>query len=104
MLRVSVLYPNEPGKKFDWEYYLNRHVATVDKLLTPLGMLRSEVDKGLGSGQPDAPPPYIAMGHMYFDSLDDFQKALAAHGEELTTDVPNYTDIQAQIQVSEVIK
>ncbi len=29
MIKVSVFYPNEEGKKFDWEYYLNKHIPMV---------------------------------------------------------------------------
>jgi hypothetical protein len=29
MIKVSVFYPNEKGKKFDMEYYLDKHVPMV---------------------------------------------------------------------------
>ena len=57
MIRISVLYPNETGKKFD----------------------------------------------AYFNSLADFQQAMEAHGKEIMGDIPNYTNIQPQVQISEIV-
>jgi len=33
MIKVSVLYPNGPGKTFDMDYYSNNHVPMVAGLL-----------------------------------------------------------------------
>jgi len=33
MIKVSVLYPNGEGKKFDMDYYFNQHVPMVGGLL-----------------------------------------------------------------------
>jgi uncharacterized protein (TIGR02118 family) len=100
MIRVSVLYPNESGKKFDHDYYKNKHMPLVGKLLQPV---RYEVDKGVGSGVPGAPALFVAACHVYFSTLADFQKRIEAHGPQLMGDVPNYTDISPQIQISEIV-
>jgi hypothetical protein len=34
--------------------------------------------------------------------VEEFQKAMAAHGPEIIADIPNYTDIEPQIQFSEM--
>ena len=44
MIRASVLYPNEPGKKFDLDYYINKHMVMVRKRLKSHGLVRDEVD------------------------------------------------------------
>jgi hypothetical protein len=36
-------------------------------------------------------------------SGDDFQKEIAPHGTEIMGDIPNYTDISPQIQISEIV-
>jgi uncharacterized protein (TIGR02118 family) len=41
---------------------------------------------------------------MFFDSLQSFQGAFGAHAGPIMADVPNYTDIQPTIQISEVIR
>jgi len=68
-----------------------------------LGLIRYEIDRGLGGGTPGSPAPFTSTGRLYFDTLGDFQNAMAAHGPEILGDVKNYTDIELQIQVSEMI-
>lgn len=103
MIRVSVLYPGGPGKKFDWDYYLDRHLTTAGRILHSFNLVRSEVDKGIGTMQQGAPAPFITTFNMYFNNIEDFQKAMAVHGNELMADIPKFTDIEPQIQVSEIM-
>jgi uncharacterized protein (TIGR02118 family) len=42
------------------------------------------------------------MGHLYFDSVADFQAAFGPHAAAIKADIPNYTDIQPTIQINEV--
>ena len=52
MIRLSVMYPREPGKRFDLDYYINHHIAMVHRKLDPLGVLiKTEVDKGMSTEQ-----------------------------------------------------
>ena len=102
MIKVTVLYPNKPDAKFDHDYYANQHVKMAVEKLGPMGLVRGEIDKGIGGIPAGSPPPYVALGHMVFNSIEDFQKGFAAHGEEIMADVPNYTNIEPQIQISEV--
>ena len=103
MFRVSILYPNEPGKKFDWDHYINKHMVLAQERLEPFGLVRTEVDKAVTAEGPGA-SPFIGAGHLYFDSVEDFQKGFAEHGAEFMADMPNYTDIMPQIQISEIVK
>ena len=54
-------------------------------------------------GAPGAPAPFVGACHFYFNSLGDFQKAMGAHGKTLVDDIPNYTNISPQIQISEIV-
>ena len=103
MIRVSVMYSMGEGKKFDTTYYLQRHMPLVRERFGGVGLVRAEVDKGVAGGAPGAPAPFIYVAHLYFNSIADFQKAIEVHGKEVMGDVPNYTNIQPQIQISEVI-
>jgi len=103
MIRISVLYPNEPGKKFDHDYYKNKHMTLVAQRLKPFGMIRYEVDKGVAGGAPGSPAPFVGACHFYFNALGDFQKGMGQHGKEFMADIPNYTNIQPQIQISEIV-
>jgi uncharacterized protein (TIGR02118 family) len=102
MICVAVLYPNESGKKFDHEYYARTHMPLVMDRCKTFGLIRYEIDRGLSGGAPGSTAPFISTGRLYFNSLDEFQKAMEAHGAEIMADVQNYTDIQLQIQVSQM--
>ena len=103
MIRISVMYPSGEGKKFDYDYYTKTHMGMVRSRWGGMGLVKVEVDRGVAGGVPGAPAPYAAVGHVFFDSLENFQKASKAHGQELFADVPNFTDIAPQVQISEVI-
>jgi uncharacterized protein (TIGR02118 family) len=103
MIRVSVLYANETGKKFDHDYYKNKHMVMAGERLKPFGLIRYEVDKGMAGGPSGALAPFVGACHFYFNTLSDFQKGMGQHGKELMADIPNYTNIQPQIQISEIV-
>jgi uncharacterized protein (TIGR02118 family) len=110
MVRVTVLYPNEAGKRFDHAYYASKHLPLVMERLKDSGMLRYEVDKGLAGGGPGAPAPFVAACHLYFNAAAILQcccrfpgGGIGAHGTEIMGDIPNYTDISPQIQISEIV-
>ena len=99
MIKVSVLYPNATNSRFDIAYYCDSHMKMVaDRLGAALRKI--EVDHGISGPMPDAPAPFVAMGHLYFDSIETFQAAFAPHVAEFMADVTNYTDIEPVIQVS----
>ena len=101
MIKVSVLYPNNGGSKFDMVYYVQKHMALGrEKLGTACKGIT--VDQGLAGGASGTQPTYIAMGHLLFDSAESFQAAFAPHAETIMADISNYTAIQPIIQISEV--
>src|SRR5260221_11798297 len=99
MVRISVLYPNQPGKRFDHTYYAQKHLPLVMDRLKEFGMLRYEVDKGLAGGGPGAPAPFVAACHLYFKAAGGFQKGIGASGKEVMADSPNYAALAPQIQL-----
>lgn len=103
MVRISVLYPNEAGKKFDHNYYAQTHMPLVHRRLSGLGLLRYEVDRGVGGSTPESRAPFVSVGHLYFNSVEEFREAMGKHGAELMGDVPNYTDILPQMQISQIV-
>jgi uncharacterized protein (TIGR02118 family) len=42
------------------------------------------------------------MCHLYFDSIEAFQTAFGPQAQAIMGDIPNYTDIQPIVQISEV--
>jgi len=102
MIRISVMYPNTPGKRFDWDYYIKKHISGVNQFIGK-GLVRVEVDKGIGAGPPSSAAPYVAIAHMYFNNMEDMMKVQAEAGNSMA-DIPNFTDIQPQIQISEILQ
>jgi uncharacterized protein (TIGR02118 family) len=101
VIKVSVFYPNTTGSTFDMSYYVDKHMPMVQQRLGA-ALKGASVEHGLGGGQPGSPPTYVAMGHLLFDSVEAFQEAWGPHAEAIVGDVPNYTNTQPTIQVSEV--
>jgi uncharacterized protein (TIGR02118 family) len=102
MIKVSVMYPNSQDVVFDKEYYCEKHVPLVSKLLGD-DLKNIHVDFGLAGGLPDSPALYVVMTHMTFDSVEAFQVIFGLHSEELLSDIPNFTSSEPQIQISEVL-
>lgn len=101
MIKVSVLYPAGEGKTFNMDYYLNKHLPMVKSRLGA-ACKGAAVEQGVAGAAPGSSAPYVAMGHVYFESLADFQASFGAHVAEFVADVPNYTNIEPVIQISEV--
>jgi uncharacterized protein (TIGR02118 family) len=103
MLRVSALYVNQDDAWFDFDYYRTIHFPMAFELLKPFGALRFEIDRGIESADGRA-PPFLAVGHLIFESTDRLAKGLATHGARMAADVKNFTNVPAQLQVSEIIQ
>ena len=101
MIKVSVLYPNAEDIVFNKEYYCDKHVPLVSKLLGDT-LKNVQVDFGFAGGLPGSPALYVVMTHMTFDSVEAFQSIFGLHSEELLSDIPNFTNSQPQIQISEI--
>ena len=101
MIKVSVFYPNNEGCKFDMDYYCNSHIPMVQEKLGE-ALKGVAVEQGLGGAEPGSPATYVAMCHLLFDSVEAFQDAFGPHAEAIMGDIPNYTDVQPTIQISEV--
>jgi uncharacterized protein (TIGR02118 family) len=103
MIKVAILYPNGEGKTFDMEYYSTKHMPLAASLFGE-SLIQMSIDKGLSSGAPDVPVPYLAIGYFYFENMETMKKAMGESRDQLRADIPNYTNIQPVIQVSEVVQ
>lgn len=103
MFKISVMYPNKGGAKFNVDYYNTTHFDLVKEKLGPLGLKGTGVEKGIAGGAPGEEAPFLAVGYLLFETLEQFQQAMGTHGKELMADVPNFTDAQPIIQISEVV-
>lgn len=104
MIKISILYPNNKGSSFDLRYYVETHMPmSIELLSAHPGFKGVSVEHGLGGGIPGTDAAYVAMCHFLFDSAEDFMAAFTPHAAVLQGDMPNYTDVDPLIQVSEVL-
>ncbi len=101
MIKVSVLYPNDEGKTFDRMYYCDKHIPMVRKLLGP-SCINAAIEQGIAGGTPGSKATYVAMGHLFFEKIEDFVSAFNPHANTIMGDIPNFTDTSPIIQISEV--
>jgi uncharacterized protein (TIGR02118 family) len=101
MVVINAIYPNKPGGKFDADYYRDKHMPLVKRVL---GSACKGVSyaSGITGADPGSEPSFIAIGTVYFDSLEDFQTAFPPQAQQIMADIPNYTDIEPVIQISDV--
>lgn len=102
MIKVSVFYPNKKGARFDHAYYKDKHMPLVKNRMGTHCKYYT-VDKGLSGGAPGTSPTYIAMCHIFSDSVESFQAGFGPHADEILKDIANYTDLEPVMQISDVI-
>lgn len=102
MICLTVLYPKTADSRFDMDYYLHTHTPLVRERLTPVGLTGIDLETGLAGVVPDSPPTYTMIARLCFASPDELQSALAIHGPELIGDIPNFTDVQPIMQISQL--
>jgi len=96
---LNVLYPNSPGARFDFDYYMSKHMALVDKTFGK-SIARIEVRRGVAT--PDGKPPaYIAVAALWIASQEAFDAASAQHGATVRGDVANFSNVQPLVQIDE---
>jgi uncharacterized protein (TIGR02118 family) len=102
MFKVSVMYPNQAGARFDLAYYRTTHMEIVRRHLQAFGLVKTEVLKGL-SGGGGQPAPFVCIGNLYFETADGYEKGVAASEGAIRADIANFTDLTPVRQISEVV-
>jgi len=101
MIKVTITYPNKTGCFFDADYYLNEHMPQAIECLGE-SLLGVTVEQGISGAVSGSPPAYVAICHLFFESVEAFLKAYMPHMKALQADVANYTNIGPVTQYSEV--
>lgn len=102
MIKVSVMYPNNPGTRFDHNYYRDHHMPLI-KSRMGAGLKYYSVEKGLTGGAPDSPAAYVAACDLLCDSVEAYQASFGPHAQEIRADIRNFTDQKPIVQISEVV-
>lgn len=105
MFRVSLVFPQFPGARFDLMCFCSRHLPGLKRRLG--SACRSMVlERGLTWGNEDWAEEDIPTGlpvtlvHFYFDSEASFHQATAPYGTSLLDELPSCTDIEPRVHVA----
>jgi uncharacterized protein (TIGR02118 family) len=103
LIKISIMYPYAEGKTFNMEYYEAKHMPMVASFLGS-NLVKYTIEKGLSSGIPNQPLPFVAIGTFYVKDLAEYQGAVAPHRDAIRADFANYTSVMPVILVSEIVK
>lgn len=93
-IKVVVLYPNDEGSTFDLDYYLKKHMPTVDENWKQYGLQSWEIIK-FARGPDGASPKFQIGATLTFESKEHFGKAMASEEAKIVLgDIPNFTTTQ----------
>lgn len=101
MYKVAILYPSGEDKKFDLDYYEQKHMPMVAGFLGK-NLKFYEIDKGVAGRTPSDKVPFVAVGYFYIHDVAAYNKAIAQNRDAVVNDIKNYTNIQPTIQISEI--
>jgi uncharacterized protein (TIGR02118 family) len=100
MIKVSVMYPQSPGTRFDHDYYRNNHLPLIKRSMGA-ALEYYAIDREIANGAPKS--PFVAMCHLICDSIESYQAAMGPHGKEIAADIRNFTDRTPVTEFSEVV-
>jgi uncharacterized protein (TIGR02118 family) len=103
MVSLTVLYPKTADSQFNMDYYVNTHTPLVKERLTSIGLTNVDLRAGVAGAAPDSPPAYAMVCNLSFGTVEELQNALATHGPELVGDIPNFTNVQPIMQISQSV-
>lgn len=101
MIKYCVFYPTTENGHFDHDYYRDVHLPLIKERMGDL-LISYSIDKILSN--PDgSPAPYIAACYLVCNSVEDLQKGMAGHIDEIIGDVDNFTNITSVKWIAEVV-
>ncbi|APG48377.1 EthD family reductase [Phaeobacter porticola] len=98
---LQVIYPASAEAIFDYDYYENTHLPLVEEHWGEL-METVEASRGIAGG-PDVPAPYLLIATITFADMDTLDMAMGEKGGPIIDDVINFTNVQPQILVGQVL-
>ncbi|MBS1831574.1 MAG: EthD family reductase [Acidobacteria bacterium] len=102
MIRALVLYPST-ATRFDFDYYLTKHTPLLEQLWKPLGLVSVSISRGVSGLLPGTQPSYTVATVLTFESPEALSKAVSNGGAQILADIPNFTDVQPDVQVCDVL-
>jgi uncharacterized protein (TIGR02118 family) len=97
---LQVIYPIGEDSNFDHDYYAETHMALVAEHMGP-HISQTLVTKRKAGG-PKMPPAFHAIATMVFADADAMKAAMAAAGPVMA-DIANFTNVEPQILIGDVL-
>jgi uncharacterized protein (TIGR02118 family) len=98
MQLVTVTYPSKADAKFDFDYYMKKHIPFVARLVGKSIEVRRGISSPTGSHA-----TFVCVATIPIDSVAAFHAIFARHGAEILADIPKYTNIEPIIQFDEIL-
>jgi uncharacterized protein (TIGR02118 family) len=97
MITFTVKYPYKKDRHFDMEYYCNIHLDIAKKYFGNKckGYIVLEGSKEINEGKD---PEFACIAHLFFNSVEDFNKVMKLAESDLTADIKNYTNIEPEFE------
>jgi uncharacterized protein (TIGR02118 family) len=99
---ITVLYENVDDATFDLDYYMAKHMPMVGEKFKPFGIKGWRVLKGVGTPTGEK-PRYSIIATLEFDTGQQFKDAVAAEGETVFGDVPNFSNKHPIVVIGDVV-
>ncbi|EFO28951.1 ethyl tert-butyl ether degradation EthD [Roseibium sp. TrichSKD4] len=97
---LQVIYQATEGSRFDHDYYENTHIPLMHQHMGA-GILSTVVVKGV-AGARGTPAKFHAIATAVFKDQASLEEAMKAAGPVLA-DIPNYTDVQPEVLIGDVV-
>jgi uncharacterized protein (TIGR02118 family) len=82
-------------------YYCNSHMPMVQEKLGK-ACKGVAIEQGVSGATPGSGPAFVAMSHLYFDSVAEFQSAFGPHANAIMADHSQIHRHPTDLQISEV--
>lgn len=100
MVKLTVMYPWHEGFRFDMDYYTQKHIAIHKQDPNVLGII---IEEGLSAFRGGSIPEMVCVAHFFYESIGKLNESRTPEkGKRQLADLPNFTDITPQDQISEV--
>jgi uncharacterized protein (TIGR02118 family) len=101
MVKLVAVYkkPDDPAA-FD-DHYFKTHVPLAMRMP---GLIKAEIEKGIGAPMPDTPFPHL-VAHMYFKDMDALKTAMKSdEGKAAAKDLMGFAGKFVQMYFTEVVE
>jgi uncharacterized protein (TIGR02118 family) len=100
---LTVLYPHDPGDRFDYAYYRDHHMTSLIELFGHEAISRIEMRKGLASPDGRNPALYACTANIYIADAQAFAAAAGRNHERVVDDIARFTSVSPISVMTEVL-